>query len=121
MRAARPLPGEIPAGELASDRPKGRGQSPPARALGRGARPHEAALVEAPRPDHPLEGWFAPALVERLAAVGVMTFDQLLGLIRRWRQRWYTAVPRLGAFGAERIARSSTSTPTRSATSRRLL
>ncbi|WP_279608274.1 phage integrase family protein [Burkholderia gladioli] len=57
----------------------------------------EAALVEAPRPDHLLEGWFAPAVVERLAAAGVMTFDQLLGLIRHRRQRWYTAVPRLGA------------------------
>ncbi|WP_186087658.1 phage integrase family protein [Burkholderia gladioli] len=63
----------------------------------------EAALVEAPRPDHLLEGWFAPAVVERLAAAGVMTFDQLLGLIRRRRQRWYTAVPRLGAVGAARI------------------
>ncbi|MGN4023229.1 phage integrase family protein, partial [Burkholderia gladioli] len=63
----------------------------------------EAALVEAPRPDHLLEGWFAPAVVERLAAAGVMTFDQLLALIRRRRQRWYTAVPRLGAVGAARI------------------
>ncbi|WP_186043876.1 phage integrase family protein [Burkholderia gladioli] len=63
----------------------------------------EAALVEAPRPDHLLEGWFAPAVVERLAAVGVTSFGQLLGLIRRRRQRWYTAVPRLGAVGAARI------------------
>lgn len=63
----------------------------------------EAALVEAPRPDHALEGWFAPYLVTRLAEVGVATFAQLLGLIRRRRQRWYTAVPRLGAVGAERI------------------
>ncbi|MGN4077000.1 phage integrase family protein, partial [Burkholderia gladioli] len=63
----------------------------------------EAVLVEAPRPDHELEGWFAPFLVTRLAEAGVATFAQLLGLIRRRRQRWYTAVPRLGAVGAERI------------------
>ncbi|WP_334001457.1 phage integrase family protein [Burkholderia gladioli] len=63
----------------------------------------EAVLVEAPRPDHALEGWFAPYLVTRLAEAGVATFDQLLGLICRRRQRWYTAVPRLGAVGAERI------------------
>ncbi|MDN7754777.1 phage integrase family protein [Burkholderia gladioli] len=63
----------------------------------------EAALIEAPRPDHLLEGWFAPADIERLVAAGVTTFDQLLGLIRRRRQRWYTAVPRLGAIGAARI------------------
>ncbi len=63
----------------------------------------EAALVEAPRPDHALEGWFAPYLVTRLADAGVATFEQLLGLICRRRQRWYTAVLRLGAVGAERI------------------
>ncbi|WP_241238674.1 phage integrase family protein [Burkholderia gladioli] len=63
----------------------------------------EAALVEAPRPVHLLEGWFAPAVVERLAAAGATSLDQLLALIRRRRQRWYTAVPRLGAVGAARI------------------
>ncbi|AEA65581.1 site-specific integrase [Burkholderia gladioli] len=63
----------------------------------------EAALVEAPRPDHTLEGWFDAAVVARLAAVGITTFDALLALIRRRRQRWYTAVPRLGATGARRI------------------
>ncbi|WP_244127977.1 phage integrase family protein [Burkholderia gladioli] len=59
----------------------------------------EAALVEAPRPDHALGGWFAPYLVTRLAEAGVATFAQLLGLIRRRRQRWYTAVPRLDNVG----------------------
>ncbi|WP_279609635.1 phage integrase family protein [Burkholderia gladioli] len=63
----------------------------------------EAALVEAPRPDRTLEGWFDAAVVARLAAVGITTFDELLALIRRRRQRWYTAVPRLGATGARRI------------------
>ncbi|WP_244103395.1 phage integrase family protein [Burkholderia gladioli] len=61
------------------------------------------ARMEAPRPDHLLKGWFAPAVVERLAAAGATSFDQLLALIRRRRQRWYTAVPRLGAVGAARI------------------
>ncbi len=64
----------------------------------------EAALVEAPRPDHTLDGWLEPAVVARLAAVDVATFEDLLQLIRRRRQRWFTAVPRLGATGAERIA-----------------
>ncbi|WP_341774241.1 phage integrase family protein [Burkholderia gladioli] len=63
----------------------------------------DAALVEAPRPDHTLEGWFDAAVVARLAAVGITTFDELLALIRRRRQRWYSAVPRLGATGARRI------------------
>ncbi|WP_244118537.1 hypothetical protein [Burkholderia gladioli] len=46
----------------------------------------EAALVEAPRPDHLFEGWLVPAVVELLAAT-VMTPDPLLGLIRRWQPR----------------------------------
>ncbi|WP_244103190.1 phage integrase family protein [Burkholderia gladioli] len=89
-------------------------QFPPARSptidrkVGRNRRLRErqdAALarMEAPRPDHLLKGWFAPAVVERLAAAGVTSFAHLLGLIRRRRQRWYTAVPRLGAVGAARI------------------
>lgn len=64
----------------------------------------EAALVEAPRPDHTLDSWLEPATAARLAAVSIMTFADLLALIRRRRQRWYTAVPRLGATGAQRIA-----------------
>ncbi|WP_233632178.1 phage integrase family protein [Burkholderia gladioli] len=39
----------------------------------------EAVLVEAPRPDHALEGWFAPYLVKRLADAGVATFEQARG------------------------------------------
>ncbi|WP_265332886.1 phage integrase family protein [Burkholderia gladioli] len=75
----------------------------------------EAALVEAPRPDHALDGWFAPYLVTRLSDAGVATFAQLLGLIRRRRQRWYTAV--LSAPSGS--SRSSTSMPNRSATCHR--
>ncbi|WP_254226698.1 phage integrase family protein [Burkholderia glumae] len=75
----------------------------------------EAAVVEAPRPDHTLEGWFDAAVVARLAAVGITTFDALLALIRRRRQRWYTAVPRLGPRRRGASPTSSTSTPARSA------
>ncbi|WP_414442405.1 phage integrase family protein [Burkholderia sp. 22PA0106] len=64
----------------------------------------EATLVEALRPDHTLDGWLEPAVATRLAAVGIVTFAALLVLIRRRRQRWYTAGPRLGATGAQRIA-----------------
>jgi len=63
----------------------------------------EASLVEAPQPEHSLDGWFDARLVARLAAAGVATFAQLLALIRARRQRWYRAVPRLGAIGARRL------------------
>ncbi|KWN65893.1 phage integrase family protein [Burkholderia stagnalis] len=63
----------------------------------------EASLVEAPQPEHTLDGWFDAKLVARLAAAGVATFAELLALIRARRRRWYRAVPRLGAIGAQRI------------------
>ncbi|ABX19915.1 site-specific integrase [Burkholderia multivorans] len=63
----------------------------------------EASLVEAPRPDHTLDGWFDSRVVARLAAAGITTFAELLALMRTRRQRWYRAIPRLGAIGAQRI------------------
>lgn len=64
----------------------------------------EASLVEAPQLEHTLDGWFDARLVARLAAAGVDTFAQLLALMRARRQRWYRAVPRLGAIGAQRVS-----------------
>ncbi|MBB4518289.1 integrase [Paraburkholderia fungorum] len=63
----------------------------------------ERALAEDPAPDHPVDGWFAPAIAARLQAAGLATLADLLTLIQRRRQRWYTAVPRLGPKGAQRI------------------
>ncbi|MEX3614513.1 MAG: phage integrase family protein, partial [Burkholderia gladioli] len=63
----------------------------------------ERALAEAPSPDHPLDGWFEPALAARLTATGLSTLADLLALIRRRRHRWYAAVPRLGPKGAQRV------------------
>ena len=63
----------------------------------------EKSLAEEPAPDHPVDGWFQPALAARLQAAGLATLGDLLTLIQRRRQRWYTAVPRLGPKGAQRI------------------
>ncbi|WP_268838532.1 phage integrase family protein [Burkholderia sp. WTPI3] len=63
----------------------------------------EASLVEAPQPEHTLDGWFDVKLVARLAAAGVTSFAELLALMRARRHRWYCAVPRLGKIGAQRI------------------
>ncbi|WP_275042625.1 phage integrase family protein [Burkholderia cepacia] len=63
----------------------------------------EASLVEAPQPEHTLDGWFDARLVARLAAAGVTSFAELLALMHARRQRWYCAVPRLGKIGAQRI------------------
>ncbi|MBN3856751.1 tyrosine-type recombinase/integrase [Paraburkholderia sp. Ac-20340] len=63
----------------------------------------EQALAEDPAPEHPVDGWFEPSVAARLCAAGVPTLADLLALIDRRRQRWYTAVPRLGPKGAARI------------------
>ncbi|MGY4837947.1 phage integrase family protein [Burkholderia pyrrocinia] len=64
----------------------------------------EASLVEAPQPEHALDGWFDARVVARLAGAGVTTFAELLALMRVRRQRWYRAVPRLGKVGAQRLS-----------------
>ena len=63
----------------------------------------ERALAEDPAPEHPVDGWFEPAVASRLLAAGLVTLADLLSLIQRRRQRWYAAVPRLGPKGAQRI------------------
>jgi site-specific recombinase XerD len=63
----------------------------------------ERLLVEDPAPEHPLEGWLEPSVAARLGAAGLATLADLLALIQRRRQRWYTAVPKLGPKGAQRI------------------
>lgn len=64
----------------------------------------EASLAQDPKPDHPIDGWFEPAVAARLNAAGLATIADIVGLIERRRHRWYTAVPRLGPKGAQRIA-----------------
>jgi site-specific recombinase XerD len=63
----------------------------------------EKALVQDPAPGDPLDGWFEPAVAQRLAAAGLLTLADLLALISRRGHRWYTVVPRLGPKGARRI------------------
>ncbi|VXA97374.1 conserved hypothetical protein [Burkholderia sp. 8Y] len=63
----------------------------------------EASLVHDPRPDHPVDGWFEPVVAARLAAAGISTIADLIALIETRKHRWYTAVPRLGPRGAQRI------------------
>lgn len=63
----------------------------------------EASLAQDPSPDHPIDGWFEPAITARLAAAGLTTLADVIGLIERRRHRWYTVVPRLGPKGAQRV------------------
>lgn len=49
----------------------------------------EASLVEAPQPEHTLDGWFDACVVARLAAVGATTFFDLLAPTRAPCFNWW--------------------------------
>ncbi|SAK58677.1 integrase family protein [Caballeronia catudaia] len=63
----------------------------------------EASLAQDPSPDHPVDGWFEPAITARLTSAGLTTLSDVIELIERRRHRWYAAVPRLGPKGAQRV------------------
>ena len=56
-----------------------------------------------PVPQDPLAAWLSDGTVERLAAAGLHTFQELIDFIRKFGSRWYDRVPRMGEAGAERL------------------
>jgi site-specific recombinase XerD len=60
-------------------------------------------VVEDPKPEHHVLGWFDPAVALRLSAVGITTIGKLVDTIHAVGYRWYRDVPRLGETGARRI------------------
>ncbi|MEX4004160.1 phage integrase family protein [Paraburkholderia sp. EG285A] len=64
----------------------------------------ERTLAADPAASDALDSWFEPVVATRLQAAGLATLADLLALIQRRRQRWYTTVPRLGPKGGARIA-----------------
>ena len=63
----------------------------------------EAAVAEAPLPEHAVDGWLDPSAAKHLQAVQVTTLGQLQAIIRAGGYRWYRNVPRLGEVSAQRI------------------
>ncbi|MFM0077007.1 phage integrase family protein [Paraburkholderia sediminicola] len=61
-------------------------------------------VVEDPKPEHHVLGWFDTAVALRLSDVGITTIGRLVGTINAVGYRWYRDVPRLGETGARRIA-----------------
>ncbi|HHV7524840.1 TPA: phage integrase family protein [Burkholderia orbicola] len=60
-------------------------------------------VVEDPRLEHHVLGWFDTAVALRLADVGLTTIGKLVETINAVGYRWYRRVPRLGEIGARRI------------------
>lgn len=65
----------------------------------------EAALSEAPRPEHHVSSWFDPPLAERLARAGLDTVGSLAAAIDAHGAQWGATVPHLADKTARRIAR----------------
>ncbi|VVE85703.1 phage integrase family protein [Pandoraea sputorum] len=61
-------------------------------------------LVEDPKREHHVLGWFDVGVALRLTDVGIVTIGQLVETINAVGYRWYRHVPRLGEIGARRIA-----------------
>ncbi|WP_232469405.1 phage integrase family protein [Burkholderia ubonensis] len=60
-------------------------------------------VVENPRPEHHVLGWFDTAVALRLADVDLTTIGKLVETINAVGYRWYRRVPRPGEVGARRI------------------
>lgn len=63
----------------------------------------ERLLVEDPKLDHHVTGWFDTSVALRLADVGLHTLAHVIEAINSVGFRWYRSVPRLGEKGAARI------------------
>jgi hypothetical protein len=63
----------------------------------------ERLLVENPRPDHHVTGWFDTSVALRLADARLHTLRQLVDVVNAIGYRWYRSVPKLGEQGAARI------------------
>jgi site-specific recombinase XerD len=61
-------------------------------------------VVEDPKREHHVLGWFDTSVALRLSDVGLTTIGKLVDTINAVGYRWYRNVPRLGEIGARRIA-----------------
>jgi Phage integrase protein len=61
-------------------------------------------LVEDPKPEHHVLGWFDTAVALRLSNAGITTIGKLVDIISAVGYRWYRNVPRLGETGARRVS-----------------
>lgn len=59
----------------------------------------------APRPQHGVELWFAPALARRLRKAEIVTLNTLFALANQRGGAWWRAVPRIGALAGAAVNR----------------
>lgn len=61
--------------------------------------------MAAPRAQHGVELWFAPALARRLRNAGIVTLNALFELTNQRGSAWWRAVPRIGALAGGAVNR----------------
>ena len=62
-------------------------------------------LATTPNPTDPITIWIEPTVARPLSAVGIITIDDLVGLINRKGNLWHRRIPKFGAMRARRIIR----------------
>ena len=65
----------------------------------------ERWIASTPKPTDPIDIWLEPVVAMRLAPAGIVSIDDLVGLINRRGNLWYRRIPKFGAVRARRILR----------------
>lgn len=60
-------------------------------------------LATTPKPNDPISIWIEPVVAHHLTAIGVITIEDLTGLVNRRGNLWYRRIPKFGAVRAKRV------------------
>jgi site-specific recombinase XerD len=62
-------------------------------------------IASVPKPTDPIDIWLEPIVARRLTPAGIVSIEDLVGLINRRGNLWYRRIPKFGAVRARRIIR----------------
>lgn len=65
----------------------------------------ERWIASVPKPTDPIDIWLEPVVVRRLTPTGIISIEDLVGLINRRGNLWYRRIPKFGIVRARRILR----------------
>lgn len=63
----------------------------------------ESWIAKTPKPTDPIAMWIHPVVADPLSAGGILTIEELVGIMNRHGNLWYRRLPRFGQVRAERI------------------
>ena len=65
----------------------------------------ERWIASTPKATDPIDIWLEPVVAVRLAPAGIVSIEDLVGLINRRGNLWYRRIPKFGAVRARRVVR----------------